>query len=878
VEALKGERTMNTLLRAMLTAFTVFVLLRASAPAQEGPPAVDFRYAPLTHLTAICLPADWQKTVITERGSLGYDFGPGPYTRPLTEIALGAKEVSLSPGEPSIRDPRVPVARLRLNGDGAGATLEEFALDGKAAGAPSTTFLAGSIRREGGLTGAAGWADPPPGCDPAFRNVAWGTNRPVLYRVRVAPGSARRIALGFCEPYKGTRGQRVLELRVEGAAPLTIDALKDNEKNRPYVYFLDGRDVNGDGEITVEVHASPLGVDPNVILNAFWVFPAGTSITEEEVIRGEGTRRAEISWSCGLENETGAAFTRVDGIRAAFTGKPVSPIVVVRTGRTVSFHDGILGNPGHPWVAARPRFTRATREGNTWKLELPFGTRRADVYVLHGGDPRGAAAQLSNLDEALKETERYWKTEAGLPFGRITVPDSGIQYVLDASIRDFYQIAERVDGGFQFQPGPSVYRGLWIHDASWDVQAALALSDTASARMCVESMLRFQRPDGRIFLSEPFPMMRETPLTLYALCRYASVTGDSAWLKSKLKSLNAGVGWIRRTRALTLADPSSATYGLFPPGFTDGGIGGMSAEYGTTFWALNALKSGADAAAALGLKDSARSWATLFLDLMESFRKASARDERRDSSGNLYLPMRVGDTSHAILPQQANWGILDGQAFGHLFPYADPLLNGTLAMLDSRMTEGVHLDVGWLKGGVWPFFTAQEGIVHVYQRNYARAEANLYAVANHATPLGTWLEEQLPRSAGVRTSGDASDATAGALFILLLRDMIVNERTDTLEILGGVPLAWYRSGARLTLNGVLTDFGPLTLAVKVSPGGEMCTLEASPLSRGKGASVRIVLAGLKSAGFTRPDGRELPGAIDVPADRAIRMSFAAAHR
>ncbi len=642
--------------RLILPAIAAIALLRCSAPAQERPPAVDFRYAPATHLTAICFPSDWLKTVITERGSLGYDFGPGPYTRPLTEIALGAKEVSLSPAAPSIRDPRVPVATLRLNGIGAGATLEEFALDGNSAAPPSPAFDSGRIRREGGLTGAAGWASPPPACDPAFRNVAWGTNRPVLYRVRVAPGSARRIALGLCEAYKTTRGQRVLELRVEGGAPLTVDALRDNERNRPYVYFIDGRDENGDGEITVEVHASPQGVDPNVILNAFWVFPAGTPITEDEVIRGEGSRRAEIAWSCGLENEMGAASTRVDGIRATYTGKAITPTVIIRTGRTVSFHDGALGSPGRPWIVARPRFTRATREGNTWELELPFGTVRADVYVLYGGDPRATAARLPDLDAALKETERYWKTEAGLPFGRITVPDSGIQYVLDASIRDFYQIAERVDRGFQFQPGPSVYRGLWIHDATWDVQAALALSDTASTRACVESMLRFQQADGRIFLSEPFPMMRETPLTLYSLCRYASVSGDIAWLKNRFNDVSAAVGWIRRTRALTLGDHASATYGLFPPGFTDGGIGGMSAEYGTTFWALTALKSAADAASALGLKDSARSWETLRLDLMKSFRKASARDNRRDSYGNLYLPMRVGDTSQRDNPSTGKLG------------------------------------------------------------------------------------------------------------------------------------------------------------------------------------------------------------------------------
>jgi hypothetical protein len=865
--------------RVLPLLLTLSLLLR-TAGAQPGLPAVDFRYSPATHLSAICFPADWQKTVITERGSLGYDFAPGPYARPLTEISMGAKDIVLTAEGPSIRDPRVPIATLRLSGGGANAILEEFALDGGRVTRAASSFLGGKIRRLGGLNGARGWASPPDSCDPAFHNVAWGTNRPILYRVRVPPGSARRIALGFCEPYKGTRGQRVMDLRVEGASPITIDALKDNEKNRPYVYFFDARDENGDGEIALEVHASQNGTDPNVILNAFWIFPRGTHITEEEVIRGRGTRIAEISWTCGLENELGTTSSRIDGILAHFNGKHITPVVTVRTQRTLSFDGtaGALGSPGQPFVVARPPFKSATREGNTWTLELPEGAREAQVFVLSGGNPRATAARLPDLKDARKKAELYWKTKAGLPFGRITVPDSAIQYVLDASIRDLYQIAEWVDGHFQFQPGPSVYRGLWMHDEAWDVSTMMALADTASARMSIETALRYQQTDGRIFQSEPYPMLRETGLILFALCNYAKVSGNISWLRSHFPAVSAAVGWIRKTRERTLTDPSSPNYGLFPPGFTDGGIGGLQAEYGTTFWSLNALQAAARSALSLGIADSARSWNELAEELMGSFRKASTRDARRDSHGNLYLPMRVGDTSSTTLPQQANWGILDGQGFGHLFPYADPVLNGTLAMLDRNTTEGIHQDVGWLKRGVWPFFTAQEGIVHVYQRNYARAADILYAVANHASPLGTWLEEQLPKDLGTRTAGDASDATAGSLFILLLRDMIVNERADTVEVLGAVPASWYMPGARLRLDRVLTDYGPLSLDLRVSRDGDSCSLSLGKVPRNMHCTLRIVLQGLKEAGFKYAYGAELPAAQDIPAGEGIRIAFTARRR
>ena len=50
---------------------------------------VDFRYAPFGGFAAICFPDDWLKTVVMDDGSLGYDFGPGPYARPLTRISIG---------------------------------------------------------------------------------------------------------------------------------------------------------------------------------------------------------------------------------------------------------------------------------------------------------------------------------------------------------------------------------------------------------------------------------------------------------------------------------------------------------------------------------------------------------------------------------------------------------------------------------------------------------------------------------------------------------------------------------------------------------------------------------------------------------------------
>lgn len=852
----------------------VALLLTLPLPAQVR--VVDFRYAPATHLTAICFPMDWQKSLVNEKGALAYDFAPGPYARPLTEISVGVKGAVMMPKELRIADPRIPIVEATSIGGGVSVGTQTFALVTGARQEIRGPFSSGRITRRGGLNGVPSWATTALVTDPAFQSVAWGTNRPIYYSVQVPAGARKKVVLGLCDPYKPAAGQRVMELRVEGAPSQTVDPLIDDKRNTPHVYFFDASDADSDGQLTIEVHPSDRGVDPNVILNAFWVFGEGANVTPQMIMSEQARPAAEVFWNCGMENELGAASPRVDGILARVGNESTTPTVVVRTTRNLGFDSttGVVSSSGRPFIAGRPALTGFSKEGTVWTFEFPAGTRDAQVYVCHGpGVTGGFLDGLPDLQGALIKAREYWKQPSGLPFGRITVSVPEFQYLLDASIRNLYQISERVDDAFQFQPGPSVYRGLWIHDGGWDVASSLYLGDTSGARQMIETMLRFQQPNGRVFLMEPFPIQRETPLVLYAMSRYAALTGNTAWLKSRWTQLSTGAEWIRATRESTLKDPASPSYGLFPPGFADGGIGGLEAEYGSSYWGMIGLRSAAKAAAMLGRADEEQGWNRAADEFMASFRKAAARDLRPDAYGNRYLPMKVGDASSTIVPQQANWGILDGQGIGHLFPRNDPVVTGTLAMLDSATKEGLPHSAGWLKGGVWPFFGALLGITHVYQKNNARAEDLLYAYANHASPLGTWVEEQLPKNEGTRTTGDASNATSSSLYILFLRHMLVLERKDTLDLLGAVPPPWYHPGARLHLEKLPTELGPLTLDMDIAADGTTGVLKIAPLDRAQNHVVRVSLTHLKAAGFTRSDGTPLPEAMFESGTVDITLAF-----
>jgi len=850
----------------------LFLLSRGGAISQER--YVDFRYAPFGGFAAICFPDDWQKSVVTDQGGLGYDFGPGPYARPLTRISVGPKEDSVTVLRQYYEDPRIPVATTEYR-TGTGTMVQKaFAIVPDRRRAHQVRH--GRVTRLGGLTGTVAWASPPAEYDSAFRNVAWGVNRAVRYRVSVDPGSRKHVALGLCEPYKPRAAMRIMDLHVEGAAVQTVDPRSGVGKNRPLVYLFNARDVDGDGLLDIEVHASQTSPDPNVYLNVMWVFEKDTPLTVEEVARGELSGEAELYYDCGPEMETMAEDARLDALLATFDTENVTPIVRVLSKRKLRLEPGWgLTWEGRPYLQTRPAPVDVRYADGETILELPTGSRKVEVIVAHGGAIAASFEEVEDLEEEINRSRWFWPHASRVPRNTITVPDTGIQYLLEANIRNLYQVHEYVDGVPQFQPGPSVYRGLWVHDALRHLDAALTLGDTAVARLNVETVLSFQQPDGRVRVMAPYTMYRETPLAVYQACLFARSTNDQAWLRTQWPKIRLGIRWIREQRAQTLSDPDSPNAGLLPAGFSDGGLSGVQPEYGSVYWSMIALREAARAARWLGESSDAAPWDALFEEFHASFKRAAERDVRRDRYGNLFLPVMVADTSTSRPPQQAQWGICQAVYIGRWFDRNDSLVIGTLAMLESEKSQGLPLNTGWLHGGVWGFFVGSPGPAHLWQENYREAQDLLYAYANHASQLGTWVEEQMPRDVGRRTTGDGSNASASAIYIAYVRRFIAMERESRVDLLAGVPDEWYRPGSRIALDSVLTEFGPITLDLTISADGTSGSLSLEPIPGNgeKNGGPVLFLSGLKARGYTQKDGQPLPREIRLAWGEGFKLSL-----
>lgn len=197
-----------------------------------------------------------------------------------------------------------------------------------------------------------------------------------------------------------------------------------------------------------------------------------------------------------------------------------------------------------------------------------------------------------------------------------------------------------------------------------------------------------------------------------------------------------------------------------------------------------------------------------------------------------------------------------------------------LRMMDLYAREGMVSGSGWLEGGLWPWLGGLQGTIWTLTGRPDRGYDFLYASANHASSAGTWVEEQLPRDAGTRTTGDFADAEASAVFLHLVRVLLATEVGDTVRLLQDIPPEWLHPGARIELNDVITDLGHVRFRLEISRDGRTAVVTFSPSSGGAvPPHLRLDLRSLSRGGFRERDGSMLPERIEIPTDRSWKRLF-----
>jgi uncharacterized protein len=836
--------------------------------ADAGLGTVDFRYSLPWWQTAICLPDDPDKTLVGKEGQLLFDYGAGGVRNfglcLQPDIVAGAKWL-----RQETLSPRVPVVRTWKDAGSVGLLEETFVVTSTASQATARPRL---IRTDG-QERLRGWAKPTRACASAFSGVEVGwRGGSIQLQLAVSNNRPVTVVFGLCEGWHKESGKRPLVLKVEGGESRRVDPVKEFGTNQPGLCKLTARDANGDGLIDISV-STPEGVeDRNAILNALWVFE-GPLPADESILKGEANATAlAVFPGSSLPTRQAVVLVTLSNTTAAATAR--QPVLRLQSVEPVSYKAGeasVMAGDGTRISASESVESCTSTTNNVWLMKLapvtlPPGASHQIAFRVDRHLGESQAAPTVEQARQWREEARAWWEKSGLPFDTIQVPDAGIQAMVESSVRNIWQAREIKKGQPAFHVGPTVYRGLWVVDGSFLLEAAALLGRGQDARAGVEYLLSYQKPDGSFEILSHF--WKENGIVLWAATRHAFLTQDKEWLRAHWPALQRVVKAIQNLRAQASQDPASLCYRLLPPGDVDGGISNRSKpEFSNVYWCLGGLKAAIAAAHWLGDEESATAWQKEWDDFYATYRKAAGRDTLKDKFGNAYVPTMMGNADQHV-PARGQWAFCHAVYPGQVFPKDDALVESQLAMLQATKVEGMVFDTGWMREGIWGYFASFYAHAQLWQGRGREAAHVLYAFGNHACPTRVWREEQKPVGKGSEEVGDMPHNWASAEFIRLTTHLLELDRGDELHLLEGFPREWAGPGMVTRLNGVLTPFGPLKITVQADRDGANATLEVKPLA----PNCKAIVVHLPDGATRRIDPQQ-GGTVTFPAGKAQALNY-----
>jgi hypothetical protein len=274
----------------------------------------------------------------------------------------------------------------------------------------------------------------------------------------------------------------------------------------------------------------------------------------------------------------------------------------------------------------------------------------------------------------------------------------------------------------------------------------------------------------------------------------------------------------QRARSRTAASPRPLNYGLMPRGFGDCGLANDADNYGVfmphNMWAVYADRCSLEAAEILGKTDDVaelkKIYETAHADLLSTLDRGAIREK-----DYRWIPGAAGKTSGS------SWGALNAAFPCGILPADHELITGTLRKIESNVSKGGQpLHTGWMADGAWVAITLDNiAEVHLVRGNGDVAVKYLYSTLNHGTPLYTWCEERGQEPGTAKCSGDRQHLWTPVAVVRAIRDMLVMENGDGLNLALGTAREWLASGKPVGIAAASTHFGPVSYQMQYDPAG-----------------------------------------------------------
>jgi hypothetical protein len=484
------------------------------------------------------------------------------------------------------------------------------------------------------------------------------------------------------------------------------------------------------------------------------------------------------------------------------------------------------------WMLCIPQGPLESTSDTSWRqvesgyeLFLPHGAASVDrpLRVLFRIAQHNDTGKLdaSVRPGALLEEMRQWWRQWHAFGGEVnwSLPGTNGEFLV-ACARNIQQAREIKNGRLLFEVGPTVYRGLWIVDGNFLLEAARYLGYDEAADQGLLAEWEQQAPSGQIIASAGKEHWKDTAIAMFTVVRACELKQDWSLLQQLASKIGKAVEFL-----ITLRDEArkgssrNGRYGLLAPGFADGGIGDVHFEFTNTLWALAGLRAVSLANERFRIPELERV-AAFYRELKNAFDHAAADQMVSDPRGFRYLPMLMREdpvmrenTWDRPRPQTSQWALSHTIFPGQVFAKDDPVVQGHIALMQACTQEEIPAETGWLHHqAVWNYNAAFVAEVYLWAGLRDWAHRTFTGYLNHASPLRAWREEQPLQHALLGTAwGDMPHNWASAECIRYLRHMLVLEDDRKLRLLEGLSASDLKMRQPFSLAATPTRFGRVSL-------------------------------------------------------------------
>jgi hypothetical protein len=548
------------------------------------------------------------------------------------------------------------------------------------------------------------------------------------------------------------------------------------------------------------------------------------------------------------------------------------PALTIRTKRELKAHGAaiLLNDDARMQLLAASHGLRMSDRGSSYRVELPALELPAEV--LFRFPQEGQTVEAADGAALLEEARAYWRIWH--PFGGAVGWELPRPYAdfLTSCARNILQAREVRDGRLTFQVGPTCYRGLWVVDGHFILEAARYLGYDKEAHEGLRTTWTYQRSDGALDAGGGPEHYKDAAIAMFSTVRQCELSADWSDFRDLKPRIARAAAFLEATRDKGRAEGSVAgKYGLLAIGFADGGFT-KGNEFTNSLWSLAGLQAATQAdggPSSNGLERAAKFYA----ELRAAFESAAQREMVRHPAGFEFLPMVMKDDpawkrSEWDRPrlQTAQWALAHAIYPGLVFPQNHSVVKGHNALMKWCTQEDVPVETGWLPhGGLWTYNAPFAAHAYLWSGETAWARRTFHGFLNHASPLYCWREEQPLRGSAVASYvGDMPHNWASAECVLYLRHMLALEDGPALRLLEGIGAQELSTRQPFRLTQTPTRFGRVNLELTPQGAGWRLRFDRDKGPAPKSVRVPAALAGLKFKGARGAAAR--PGTATVEID------------